>query len=355
LGSEASVYDVTLILTTNLLLASPDIQGWPSTLFLWGILNLCLLSGNSAFAYHWAYWQDTVGLFNKQNPSGDVINSEWNHRILAISAALGTIVAFKRLLLGLYLGKRTFNAYSDNLAKVMKNILMISEVAALAKDFEREMKMRAHKKGVTGNQYVAHLRAQRDKLFGIFDDMDDDAGSNAGGLSNADKSSNRGGSGVAYIVDKEDRNPWSGALSNAQQMRIIRLLGAWEEPVIAERKVEYISVSALLQFRRSMACLHTMFPFSGSFGLADTRENCIQSAQDVYRRLLLNEPDETELNFETLALLGLQRNGTLNQAKLKEMIRLFRPNRDGSLNILEFVKSIDIVYKEIRMLRASGK
>ena len=168
----------------------------------------------------------------------------------------------------------------------MKNILMINEVAALAKDFEHEMKIRAHRKGVSGNQYVAHLKAHRDKLFGIFDDVDEEGASNAGGLSTADRSSNRGG--VDYIVDSDDRNPWSGALSNAQQMRIIQLLGAWEEPVIAERKVEYISVSALLQFRRSMACLHTPFPFSGSFGLADTRENCIQSAQVREAKLLLN-------------------------------------------------------------------
>lgn len=280
-----------------------------------------------------------------------MISAEWNHRVLAIAVALGLIVAFKRLLLGLYLGKRTFNAYADQLAKVMKDILMISEVAALAKDFEHEMKIRAHRKGVTGNQYVAHLKAQQDKLFGIFDDLEDEDKNE--GQSYADRSSNK--ANVDYIVDSEDRNPWSGSLSNAQQMRIIQLLGAWEEPKIAEKKVEYISVSALLQFRRSMACLHTPFPFSGSFGLADTRENCIQSAQNVYRRLLLNDPDESDLNFETLALLGLQRDGTLNQAKLKEMIRLFRPNRDGSLSILEFVKSIDTVYKEIRMLRASGK
>ena len=321
------------------------LQGWPSTLFLWGLFNFCLLSGSSSFSHHWMY-KASIGLFNEENPAGNVISSAWNRRIQAIAVALGILAAVKRLLLGLYLGKRTFTAYADQLARVMKNILMISEVAALAKDFEREMRIRATRKGVSDNQYAAHLKAQRDKLFGIFDDMDEDGASFGGGMSTADRSSNWGGAKVEYIVDKEDRNPWSGSLSNAQQMRIIQLLGAWEEPVIAERKVEYISVTALLQFRRSMACLHTAFPFSGSFGLADTRENCVQSAQDVYRRLLLNEPDQTELNFETLALLGLQRDGTLNQAKLKEMIRLFRPNRDGSLSILEFVKSIDTVYKE---------
>lgn len=324
-------------------------------MFLWGVFDFCLLSGPSDFVHHWAYWQEGIGLFNAQNPAGNVINSTWNHRILAIAVAVGVVVAFKRLLLGLYLGKRTFTTYADQLAGVMKDILMINEVAALAKDFEREMKIRANRKGVSGNAYMAHLKAQRDKLFGIFDDLDEDAGSVAGGVSAADKSSIARGRKVDHVIDPDDRNPWSGALSYAQQMRIGQLLGVWEEPKVAEKQIETVSVSALLQFRRSMACLHTPFPFSGSFGLADSRENCIQSAQQVYRRLRLNAPDEDDLNFETLALLGLQRDGTLNQAKLKEMIRLFRPDRDGTLNIVDFVKSIDKVYKEIRMLRASGE
>ena len=302
-----------------------------------------------------------------ENPAGNVVNSSWNIRILAIALVLGLIVSLKRLLLGFYLGKRTFNAYADQLANIMQNILMISEVAALAKDFEREMKIRANRKGVTGTVQVAQMSAQREKLFDIFDDLDEDGASAAGGgpggggaaatfsgNSTADKSFGRGQ--VDYIIDPEDRNPWSGVLSYTQQQRIIQLLGAWEEPVIAEKQVEeIISVSALLQFRRSMAMLNTPTPFGGAFGLADTREHCIQSAQDLYRRLLLNEPDQQELNFETLALLGLKSDGTLDQPKLKDIIRLFRPDRDGSLDILHFVKSIDTVYKEIRLLRASGR
>ena len=38
---------------------------------------------------------------------------------------------------------------------------------------------------------------------------------------------------------------------------------------------------------------------------------------------------------------------------MKRLIRLFRPDRSGKLSKLDFVKSVDSVYKKFRMLRAS--
>jgi hypothetical protein len=95
------------------------------------------------------------------------------------------------------------------------------------------------------------------------------------------------------------------------------------------------------------------FVFSLAFGLADTRENCIESSQDVYRRLLLRTPDSVVMTFETIAVLAVLGDGTMDQDKLKDLVRLFRPDRDGNLSLLDFVKSIDTVYKTIRLLRAS--
>ena len=59
------------------------------------------------------------------------------------------------------------------------------------------------------------------------------------------------------------------------------------------------------------------------------------------------------MNFDVIALLGVDQKGDLDQEKIKDLIRLFRPDRDGTISLLDFVKSIDIVYKELRMLRAS--
>jgi hypothetical protein len=89
--------------------------------------------------------------------------------------------------------------------------------------------------------------------------------------------------------------------------------------------------------------------------LADSRENCVASAQDVYQRLLLKHEDENYgvLKFDTFAVVALNRKGVLDTEKTKELIRVFRPNRDGSLNVLDFVRSVDSVYKELRLLRAT--
>jgi hypothetical protein len=113
------------------------------------------------------------------------------------------------------------------------------------------------------------------------------------------------------------------------------------------------TVDSILQFRRALSLLKTNYPFSALFGLADTRENCIESAQEVYERLLLRTPNTDVLSFEILAFLGVKKDGSLDQLKLKELVRLFRPDRDGNLPLLDFVKSIDSVYKELRMLRAA--
>ena len=91
----------------------------------------------------------------------------------------------------------------------------------------------------------------------------------------------------------------------------------------------------------------------GGNAQADTREACIDSAQQVYDRLMLRTPQMQVMPFETLALLAKKDDGTIDKDKAKELIRLFRPNRDGTLGKLEWVKSVDVIYKELRLLSAN--
>jgi hypothetical protein len=83
-------------------------KGWPFILWMWSIFNYTLLFGSGPFFSHWLYFQDTIDLFNGSNPSGNVLTSEWNRRILAIGVSVGLVVAVKRFWLGLYLGRQTF-------------------------------------------------------------------------------------------------------------------------------------------------------------------------------------------------------------------------------------------------------
>lgn len=90
-----------------------------------------------------------------------------------------------------------------------------------------------------------------------------------------------------------------------------------------------------------------------AWGDVSTRENCILSSQQVFKRLLSRSPRKMLLSFDVLALATIQPDGTMDVTKLKDMIRLLRPDRDGKLGMVDFVKSVDSVYKESRLLRAS--
>jgi hypothetical protein len=99
-------------------------------------------------------------------------------------------------------------------------------------------------------------------------------------------------------------------------------------------------MSSVLQFRRAINFISDEFPFSPAFGSARTRERCIQSSQNVFERLTKKCPNEI-LDFDTLCLLARKADGGADRTKVKELIRLFRPNRSGQLSKLEFVKSVD--------------
>jgi hypothetical protein len=93
--------------------------------------------------------------------------------------------------------------------------------------------------------------------------------------------------------------------------------------------------------------------FSLAFGSTHSREACIESSQETYARLLSATPDETNLHFETLGLICVQDDGEIDQDKARDLVKVFRPRRDGVLTMLDFVKSTDSVYKEFRLLQAS--
>jgi hypothetical protein len=113
------------------------------------------------------------------------------------------------------------------------------------------------------------------------------------------------------------------------------------------------SISAVLNFRKALAFIQKRYPFSFAFGPAYSREACIESSQAVYGRLMLGTPSEAVLPFETIALLALTETSEIHQQKAKDLVKLFRPDRQGYLTVLDFVKSVDSVYKEFRLLSAS--
>lgn len=145
-----------------------------------------------------------------------------------------------------------------------------------------------------------------------------------------------------------------------------------------------VSIKEMLEFRKAVEKIDAGYPFSVTFGPCDSRENCVKSSQQVYERLMHASPDQDHLHFETIATLAITDDENVDHSKLRALIKLFRPDREGGLTRLDFVKSIDTgmmllrrrkvvhevstctltkslfsaassVYKELRVLRAAAK
>ena len=115
-------------------------KGWPHIVFWWVIANFSMNYGDGAFAHHWAFYQNFVDLFNSTNPSGAITYSDWYRRCLVVGISVSIVVTIKRFLIGLYLGRKQFSHYGELLGKVLNKMLLVSEVARLAKFIEKTAK-----------------------------------------------------------------------------------------------------------------------------------------------------------------------------------------------------------------------
>jgi hypothetical protein len=113
-------------------------------------------------------------------------------------------------------------------------------------------------------------------------------------------------------------------------------------------------IGDIIQFRQSLQHLSSRIPFGLCFGPSETRQECVETSEIVYNRLLQSMPGRAVLSFDVLVTLAMRDNhGELDEDMLSKLIVLFRPDRDGVLTLLDFAKSVDTVYKELKMLRAN--
>jgi len=99
-----------------------------------------------------------------------------------------------------------------------------------------------------------------------------------------------------------------------------------------------VTIASLLHFRRALAFIDAEYPFSFAFGLAKTRVDCVESAQRLFSVIAT---DEETMSFDVLAPLVFDQDHELDRIKLKNLCRLLRPAKDGTVSRLEFLRSID--------------
>lgn len=374
-------------------------RGWPYILIFWAVWDFGLLYGNNQFANHWLYYQDAVGMFNAENPSGDVTQNNIYFRVLIAAIVLGAAAALKRVWLAMYLGRRSYEHYGPQLEKIMRKMVLISEVSYLSKeilesanagelDFEHAgsgagelFAWKSLRTSLSNNTERPEDFSEDESLQGsLKSDQTPQLSLKLNILGDATSPDNVKESDIStdttdtnnlvtrQAVDSNetkeavDSNPAnktgkgtpadSRFLKSTQRAQLFDLLEEWEEPEI-KRHTTNASINDVLQYRQALSYMDDSHPFSIAFGPAKTRNECIESAQLVYERLLLLTPGSETLPFETISLIALDSCGELQKKKVKALIKLFRPDRDGGLSLLDFVKSIDSVYKELRLFRAA--
>jgi hypothetical protein len=149
-------------------------------------------------------------------------------------------------------------------------------------------------------------------------------------------------------------------MTNSQELQLDQLLGSWEDFEEEESEVEPPSLSSIVQFRASVSALDSDFVFSHHFGRTKTRTDVIICSEHFYNRLMAVQEgldngfqDYPVLKFHTIALTAINKNGEFNKQQAKQLVRIFRPARNGDISLVDFAKSVDTIYKSIRKLRAS--
>jgi hypothetical protein len=131
-----------------------------------------------------------------------------------------------------------------------------------------------------------------------------------------------------------------------------RKLDRWQEPKNKLDKSVDASIADILKFRRALTYMDDPYPFGDSFGQGATRNECIKSAQKTYRRLI-RSANQSVLSYDVIKLLAVTDDGDLEEVKDLRLRRLFRPTRLNELSLLAFVQTCDTVYKKLRYFRAS--
>jgi len=279
---------------------------------------------------------------------------------LGCGVGIGIAVSFKRLWLGLFLGRKTYRNYAEDLARVMQKIFLLSKIAILARHLAH--KVARKQRSFHGPPYMTNLGLSRDKYAGLLRAHSEEnlAAAAATAAANAEALEKKRfasmGESVPSMLRAEEPAPTlptgriiesddpddRRVLTQAEKRRIEELLGAWEEPDRELGVEEDVSINAILQFRQSLSLIKNRYMFSLAWGDVSSCKSMIISSQRVFaglNSLTVDQNSASVLSFDVLTLAAVNdQSGNVDESTLKDYIHLMRPDRDGNLNLVDFVK-----------------
>jgi hypothetical protein len=108
--------------------------------------------------------------------------------------------------------------FGESLAKVMKKMLLISQVAGLAKEIEKDSAATDMAIPVTSEAFGWNREHLRGIVF-VEDDTDDATTRSKRSLNTAEN-----------VIDTSRRDPLTGSLHSSEKLKLMQLLEEWEEP-----------------------------------------------------------------------------------------------------------------------------
>ncbi len=285
---------------------------WPYNICFWAVLDFCLLFGNYAFPRHWLFWQNKLDIFNDNNPVNGVTNSNGYMRLLFTCIFVGIAASLKRLFLAVYLGRRTVAHFNAEMEKVFAKMILIGEIAALAKEIEN--KHEGFRGTIAGGLEDDEklVRFREILLRDSFSSGDGSPGksspSKPGGRKSLERSESKENApemsqGIKKLRQPGEESPdtrrsgskrstsfvdgstTEGAekpiYASSSNVKLMNFLEEWEEPELTSSGKSAATVKDLVNFRKAVSYMDDKYPFSHAFGLANTRELTISSAQAV--------------------------------------------------------------------------
>ncbi|KAL7557214.1 hypothetical protein ACA910_001282 [Epithemia clementina (nom. ined.)] len=321
-------------------------KGWPSLLFWWSIIDAAVLYGSGAFPNHWGYWQSNVAMFTSENPSGDVTTNEWYRNVIIIGIAVSVLVSLKRHYLGLHLGHRLCIRYHERLDDAMKKIALVSELAIWIR--------RKYDRGQTYAQRLEHKRNH----------PEEDSAHNRSGHT-PPRASIYGSQSIKHKHRQASDGGGDGGVGSSQlpphssnerndheEIDYEKILNPWVEPKRVGH--EEVSGNQIVQFRQAFGVMIKPYFLSRAFGSVETRDECFISADKFFRMMLNVMEDGTEnQSIQTDDMMDWMFGGYHNEyerERAEDLIDLLGPDSNGRIEKLQFVKAIDNVYKEVRLL-----
>ena len=262
------------------------------------MLDFVFLYGSYEFPKHWLFWQNKLDLFNAANPVVGVTDNETYMRLLISCIFVGVTSSLKRLFLAIYLGRREVAHFGPELEALMAKMILIGEVANLARDIEKK---RSIFEGSMSNNF------DEDKLVRFQEYMQDENSNSSVDVTPSPHGIQRKTLSVTPHSDGSAPTPKSPASvsqgaspgqspprprhspprpptmhspprprasssdgayptsSSTANVKLMYLLSEWEEPETASKKSQ-ATVRDLVEFNKAVAQLDDKHPLSYAFG-----------------------------------------------------------------------------------------